>query len=92
VLSDIARSADLNRATTRNYLSYLDTVFLTTEIGAWSTNLTSRLAKTPKAYVTDSGLAAHLLGTSKTDLIRAGHPALGNRHQRVHLAAPRAGR
>jgi uncharacterized protein len=78
VLSDIARSADLNRATTRNYLSYLDTVFLTTEIGAWSTNLTSRLAKTPKAYVTDSGLAAHLLGTSKTDLMRTGHPALGN--------------
>ncbi|MGH3275613.1 MAG: ATP-binding protein [Streptosporangiaceae bacterium] len=77
VLSDLARSADLDRATTRNYLTYLDTVFLTVEVPPWSANLTSRLSKTPKTYVSDSGLAAHLLGVGAPDLLRVGHPALG---------------
>jgi len=77
VVADLARSADLDRATVRNYLTYLDTVFLTTEVLAWSTNLNSRLSKTPEVFLTDSGLAAHLLGTSEADLRRVGHPALG---------------
>ena len=78
VLTDIARSADLNRATARNYLTYLDTVFLTIEVAPWSVNLTSRLSKTPKVYLTDSGLAAHLLGVSAADLRRTGHQAFGS--------------
>jgi predicted AAA+ superfamily ATPase len=77
VVADLARDADLDRATTRNYLTYLDAVFLTTEVAAWSANLTSRLSRTPEVFVTDSGLAAHLLGVSAADLRRVGHPALG---------------
>jgi predicted AAA+ superfamily ATPase len=77
VISDMARSADLDRATTRNYLTYLETVFLTAEVAPWSANLTARLSKTPKTFVTDSGLAAHLLGASAADLHRVGHPAFG---------------
>lgn len=77
VVADLARSADLDRTTARNYLTYLDTVFLTLEVAPWSTNLTKRLSKTPKAFVTDSGLAAHLLGVTAPDLQRVGHPALG---------------
>jgi predicted AAA+ superfamily ATPase len=77
VVADLARSADLDRTTTRNYLTYLDTVFLTVEVAPWSTNLTKRLSKTPKVFVTDSGLAAHLLSVTAPDLQRVGHPALG---------------
>jgi hypothetical protein len=77
VVADLARSADLDRATVRNYLTYLDTVFLTAEVLPWSTNLSSRLSKTPKVFLTDSGLAAHLVGASEADLRRVGHPALG---------------
>jgi uncharacterized protein len=77
VIADLARSADLDRVTVRNYLTYLDTVFLTTEVLPWSTNLTSRLSKTPEVFLTDTGLAAHLLGASEADLRRVGHPALG---------------
>ncbi len=77
VLTDIARSAELSRATARDYLTYLDIVFLTAEVSPWSANLTSRLSKTPKAYLTDSGLAAHLLGAPAADLRRTGHAALG---------------
>jgi hypothetical protein len=78
VVADLARSADLDRTTTRNYLTYLDTVFLTAEVAPWSTNLTKRLSKTPKVFMTDSGLAAHLLGVTAPDLQRVGHPALGS--------------
>jgi hypothetical protein len=77
VVADLARSADLDRATARNYLTYLDTVFLTTEVLHWPTNLTSRLSKTPEVFLTDSGLATHLLGATESDLRRVGHPALG---------------
>jgi len=52
-------------------------VYLTTRVPAWSTNLTSRLTKTPKLYPTDSGLAAHLLGADKTTLAEPGHASLG---------------
>jgi predicted AAA+ superfamily ATPase len=77
VLADIARSADLTRVTARNYLTYLDIVFLTTEVPAWSTNFTSKISKASKLYVTDSGLAAHLLQATPQALRSPGHPALG---------------
>ncbi|MBO0803146.1 MAG: ATP-binding protein [Nocardiopsaceae bacterium] len=78
VITDLARSVELDRATVRTYLTYLDTVFLTAKVPFWSTNLTSRLSKSPKVFVTDSGLATHLLGLAETDLSQVGHPAFGN--------------
>nr|WP_051110182.1 ATP-binding protein [Saccharomonospora halophila] len=48
VLADMARELGLNHATVRNYLGYLDTVFLTARLPPWSTNLNSKLVKTPK--------------------------------------------
>jgi predicted AAA+ superfamily ATPase len=77
VLTDLAQGVELARDTTRNYLSHLDMVYLTTSLPAWSTNLTSRLVKSPKLYLTDSGLAAHLLGVDGVALADPGHPALG---------------
>jgi len=77
VISDLAQSVELARDTTRNYLTYLDTVYLTHQVPAWSANLTSRLVKSPKTYLTDSGLAAHLLAVTSTELLEPGHTALG---------------
>ncbi len=77
VLTDLAQGVELARDTTRAYLSYLDIVYLTMQLPAWSTNLTSRLVKTPKLYPTDSGLAAHLLGVDADDMAEPGHPSLG---------------
>jgi predicted AAA+ superfamily ATPase len=77
VLTGLAQSVELARDTTRNYLSYLDTAYLTMSLPAWSTNLTSRLVTTAKLYPTDSGLAAHLLGVEAADLADPAHPALG---------------
>jgi predicted AAA+ superfamily ATPase len=77
VLADLARSLGLPHDTVRTYLSYLETVFLISSVPAWSTNLTSRLTKTPKSFVTDSGLAAYLVRADPERLRPPGHPALG---------------
>ncbi|MEU5157444.1 ATP-binding protein [Glycomyces sp. NPDC021274] len=77
VFSDLAKSLELNHATVRDYLGYLDIVYLTAKLPTWSTNLTSKLIKTPKAYVTDSGLTASLLGADLEAVSAPGHPLAG---------------
>lgn len=76
-LSDLAQAVELNQRTVRSYLTYLDTVFLLGRATAWGANLSAKAAKTPKAYITDSGLAAHLLDVDERALSKLGHPALG---------------
>lgn len=78
VLADMARELGLNHATVRNYLGYLDTVFLTAQLPPWSTNLNSKLVKTPKTYPTDSGLAAHLMEVDHDALAVPGSRAAGS--------------
>ncbi|GIH68771.1 ATP-binding protein [Sphaerimonospora thailandensis] len=77
VLADVARGAGLSPATAKTYAIYLETVFQLGQVPAWSTNLTSKITKSPRMFVTDSGLAAHLLNVSEDALLPAGHPALG---------------
>ncbi|MQA64069.1 MAG: DUF4143 domain-containing protein [Actinophytocola sp.] len=77
VIANLAADLQLNHVTVRNYLRYLDTVFLTGSVPAWSSNLNARLVKTPKVFPTDSGLAAHLLQVDLDGLAAPGHPAAG---------------
>lgn len=77
VSTDLARAIELSLSTTRSYLSYLEIVFLLNSVPSWSTNLVSRISKAPKAYVTDPGLAAHLLGATPEGLKRPGNRVLG---------------
>jgi hypothetical protein len=77
VVADLATGLQLNQATVRDYLTYLETVFLTARIAPWLSNLTARQVKTPKTYVTDPGLAAHLLQVDVEALASPGSPAAG---------------
>lgn len=77
VVSNLAKDLQLYHATTRNYLSYLDTVFLTGRVNPWSSNLTAKHVKTPKIYPTDSGLSAHLLQVDLDALAQPGNPTAG---------------
>ncbi|SDU44717.1 ATP-binding protein [Jiangella alkaliphila] len=77
VVTDVAQGLQLNQATVRDYLTYLDTVFLTGRLSPWSSNVTTRLVKTPKVYPTDAGLAAHLLQVDADALTAPGHPQFG---------------
>jgi predicted AAA+ superfamily ATPase len=58
----LSRDLDVSANTLRSYIGLLETLFLVRRLPAWHTNLLSRIVKAPKAYVTDSGLLAHLLG------------------------------
>ena len=60
--SDLARDAKLNAATTSRYLSLLETSFLIVRVPPFLANPASRLVKSPKVYIADSGLACHLTG------------------------------
>lgn len=77
VLAHLADGLGLDVTTVRTYLSYLETVFLVGSAPAWSNNLSSRVTHAPKTYVTDSGLAAHLMDLDAESLLAPGHPALG---------------
>lgn len=61
-VADLSRSLAMPQTTLKRYLALLEIAFLVDRLPAWSVDLTSRLAKTPKVAVTDSGLLAHLLG------------------------------
>ena len=63
--TELAERLKIDRRTLRaNYLPLLHTVYLAFELPAWSRNLVSRVSKHPKNHLVDTGLAAHLLGTT----------------------------
>jgi len=68
----LARDLALSANTVRSHTALLDTLFLTTRLEAWSANLLSRVVKTPKAYITDSGLLCHLIGADADRLAQDG--------------------
>ncbi len=63
VPSQLSRDAKLNVATTSRYLSLLEASFIITRLSPYLKNRSSRLIKSPKIYLTDSGLACFLAGT-----------------------------
>jgi predicted AAA+ superfamily ATPase len=60
--SALAAPFQLSRPTIRDYLALLERVFLIERLPPWHVNRLSRLVKTPKLHLTDTGLAAALLG------------------------------
>lgn len=59
--ADISRNSGIVQTTLKRYLSLLQTLFLFQELPAWSTNVGKRYVKMPKTFLSDTGLAAHLL-------------------------------
>lgn len=61
-LADISRTSSIPHSTLRRYMALLQATFLVRPLPAWSANLGKRQIKTPKLYLNDTGLLAHLLG------------------------------
>lgn len=61
-LSDLASSFQLSRVTIGDYVTLLEHVFLLDRLPTWHSNRASRLVKTPKLHLGDTGLACGLLG------------------------------
>ncbi len=66
-ISELARDAKLNVATTSRYLNLLETSFVVQRIFPYLGNRASRLIKSPKIYFSDSGLACYLTGVEDLD-------------------------
>ena len=60
--TDLASPFHLTRPTIREYLTLLERVFLLDLLPPWHSNRLSRLVKSPKLYVGDTGVACSLLG------------------------------
>ena len=61
-VSDLASPFRLSRPTIRDYVTLLERVFLLEELPPWHSNRLSRLIKTPKLHLTDTGIACALIG------------------------------
>lgn len=61
-ISDLASPFQLSRPTIRDYVTLLARVFLLEELPPWHSNRLSRLVKTPKLHLGDTGVACALLG------------------------------
>jgi len=67
-VSDLAAPFQLSRPTIRDYVTLLERVFLLETLPPWHSNRLSRLIKTPKLHVGDTGLACALLGVETAAL------------------------
>jgi uncharacterized protein len=76
-IAKFAQAANLGTETTRRYLPLLETVYLHHLLPPWSANFSARAVKRPKLHLTDTGLAAHLLGIGP-DRFNDTEPILGH--------------
>ena len=69
--ADLSRTVALPQTTLKRYFALLEATFLVQLLRPWSRNIGKRVIQTPKVYLNDSGLLAHLLGATvdrvKTD-------------------------
>lgn len=61
-ITDLASPFQLSRPTIHDYVTLLERIFLLELLPPWHSNLLSRLIKTPKLHLGDTGLACSLLG------------------------------
>lgn len=61
-VSDLASPFQVSRPTISEYVSLLSKTFLVETLPPWHSNRLSRLVKTPKLHIGDTGLACSLLG------------------------------
>jgi len=67
--SDLASDANLSESTINNYLSMLEMIYQISLLPPYSSNISKRFIKSPKMYMTDSGLFCHLLGINSADVL-----------------------
>lgn len=61
-IADMASPFQLSRPTIREYVTLLEHIFLLESTPPWHSSRASRLIKTPKLHICDTGLAGALLG------------------------------
>lgn len=67
-VTDLAAPFQLSRPTIRDYVTLLSGVFLLEELPPWHSNRLSRIVKTPKLHLGDTGLACAVLAADAAAL------------------------
>lgn len=65
VVADLARDADLNRATVGDYVALLEALYLVVSVPAWAPGATTRAKRRPKLVLADTGLLADQVGAGE---------------------------
>ncbi|TDD13811.1 ATP-binding protein [Nonomuraea diastatica] len=68
--ADIAQHVGLDQRLVGDYITLLESVFLAHRLDSYGRTLSSKVGRSPKIHLVDSGLAAHLLGISQRKLNR----------------------
>lgn len=68
VATELAAPFSLSRPTIREYLTLLEQLFLIEQLQPWHSNRLSRLIKTPKLHLADTGLACALMDINSQTL------------------------
>lgn len=66
-VSELAAPFQVSRTTIAEYETLLERIFLLDRVAPWHRNHLSRLVKTPKLHMTDTGLASAILGEGPED-------------------------
>jgi predicted AAA+ superfamily ATPase len=77
VMQSLIADSALERQAVYDHRAWLETIHLVATLPAWSRNLTRRVKRRPKVFLTDSGLAAWLVGKTPAALEDAADPATG---------------
>jgi predicted AAA+ superfamily ATPase len=77
VMQSLIDDSALERQAVYDHRGWLETIHLVATVPAWSRNLTRRVKRKPKVFVTDPGLAAWLLGKTPAALENPTDPATG---------------
>lgn len=67
-MSSLSRDAGLVMMTLKRYLALLEAIFFVKRLPAWFKNIGKRLIKSPKLYLTDTGLLSYLMGMGQNRL------------------------
>ncbi len=73
----VAGQLGIDRSTLESYVAWMETVFLMHRLPSWSRNPASRPVRRPKIHMTDTGLAASLLGADPNSLTVPTSPSAG---------------
>jgi len=84
-LSALSASLGVSNTTIRNYIDLLEGAFMLFQLKAYNGNTKKRLMKSPKIYLSDTGIATALLQLRNFEQM-AGHPGLGVMWEAVVMA------
>ena len=74
--TNLANSLDVTTPTVKRYIDFLEEAFLLKSLHPFSWNMKKRLVKSPKIYLTDTGILHYLTGITDLNSL-AGNPIVG---------------